>query len=296
MVELRKRLEDSRPILADGAMGTFLSQLGNDISICPENLNLSNPRALHEVAKAYHSAGAEILQTNTFGGSPIRLREYDLDSKTKEINRVAVESVRNIVGTSAYITGSIGPCGQHLLPFGDLDPESFKESCRLQMSALVEGGVDAFSIETVMDVEEAVLALQVAREAAPHVVRIVSAAFLKNPNGFFTSFGNSLRETVQRFYDEGAEVVGANCGEGMTGMIDIARELRSICTLPLIIRPNAGLPEVDNGITVWNEAPGEFAGGVKELLDVGIKIIGGCCGTTPEHIRKAKSVIDEHQH
>ena len=296
MIELRRRLEDSHPILSDGAMGTFLSQLGNDISICPESLNLSNPKVLGEVAMAYHSVGAEILQTNTFGGSPIRLKEYDLDSKSEEINRVAVESVRDIVGTSAYITGSIGPCGRHLLPFGDLEPEVFKESCRRQMIALAESGVDAFSIETVMDVEEAVLALQVAREVAPQVVRIVSAAFIKNQNGFFTSFGNSLRETVQRFYDEGADVVGANCGEGMAGMVSIARELRIVCTLPLIIRPNAGLPEVENETAIWKETPDEFAEGVRDLLGIGVKIIGGCCGTTPKHIKKARNVIDEYQY
>ena len=188
MGKLIERLSDSRPILADGAMGTFLSQLGHDISTCPEALNLSEPQALSEVAKAYFSVGAEILQTNTFGGSPIRLAENNLEAHTEEINHIAVESVRGVIGDDAFITGSCGPCGKHLIPFGDLDPEDFKESCARQMRALGKGGVDAFSIETVMDVEEAVLGLQVAREIAPDIVRIVSAAFIKNENGIFTSF------------------------------------------------------------------------------------------------------------
>lgn len=294
MDKLRERLKDNRPILADGAMGTFLSQLGFSISDCPESLNISNPQALSKVAEAFFSAGAEILQTNTFGGSPIRLKEYILDSQAAEINKIAVESVRKVIGDRAYITGSCGPCGRHLIPFGDLDPETFKESCKLQMIALAESGVDAFSIETVMDVEEAVLGLQVARDVAPEVVRIVTASFIKNQDGYFTAFGNPLRETVQRFYDEGAEVVGANCGEGIRGMIEIAREIRSVCTLPLIIRPNAGVPDIENGTTIWKETPEYFANGVLELLEVGVKIIGGCCGTTPEHIRKAKVVFTKH--
>ncbi len=293
MDSLIKWLNEGHIIAGDGAMGTMLQQMGYGSSACPEALNLSDPHVLEQIAESYLDAGAEILQTNTFGGSPIRLAMFDLESKSEEINRTGAALVRKVAGDRAWVTGSCGPCGRHLLPYGDLDPTRFKESCKRQLGALTEGGVDGFSIETMMDVEEAVLAIQAAREIAPDIVIMVSATFNKTPTGFFTPFGTVLKDVAQRFSEEGADVIGANCGTGMDDMIEIARQFREAGKKPILIRPNAGLPEMKDGKPIWQETPEQFAAGTRELIEIGVAIIGGCCGTTPEHIRQVRRVIDE---
>lgn len=293
MQKLIDRIKSGRPIAGDGAMGTMLQQHGFDASSCLESLNLTHPGFCQHISQLYIDAGAEILQTNTFGGSPIRLAEFGLEDKAEEINRTAALLVREIAGDKAWVTGSCGPCGRHLQPFGDLDSETFVASCKRQLSALVDGGMDALSIETIMDIEEAALAIRTAKEIAPEVVIMASVTLDKTQTGYKMPFGSSINDVVRRLSEEGADVIGANCGTGMESMIEIAREFRDVSTKPVLIRPNAGLPEVSDGKPVWQETPEQFAIGTRKLLEIGVNIIGGCCGTTPDHIREIRRVIDE---
>lgn len=289
------RIKNGGVIVADGAMGTMLPVSVLKGAVCPEELNLTNPEVIRKITESYFEAGAEIIQTNTFGASLLRLAEFGLESRIDEINSAAVSIAKEVAGDNAWVTGSCGPCGQPLLPYGDLDPEKFVESCHRQLSVLIESGVDAVSIETMMDVEEAGLAIRTAKDIDPGIVVIASATFNDTPNGFCTSFGTSLSDVVARFSENGADVVGANCSMGMSMMIRIAREFRDATDKPVLIRPNAGLPEVVDGKTVWVETPAEFAAGAQELSNLGINIIGGCCGTTPDHIRAIRRVIDERK-
>ncbi len=288
---LRERLATGTPLIGDGAMGTYLQSRGHSIEPCPEALGLANPEALEEVAGAFLAAGAEILQTNTFGGSPLRLATHGLEDRTEEINRLAAEAVRRVAGDEAFVTGSCGPCGRALLPFGDLEADDLRESCRRQMAALAAAGVDAFSIETMMDVEEALVATTVAREIAPEVVPMATLTFTETPDGFFTHFGTPLADSITRLVEAGAEVIGANCGTGSETMIRIAAEIRVATDLPLLIRPNAGLPGIVDGRPCWPESPEEFAQGARRLADAGVTILGGCCGTTPDHIRAVRTAV-----
>jgi 5-methyltetrahydrofolate--homocysteine methyltransferase len=272
-------------------MGTYLAALGHG-GKCPEQVNLTHPGVLEVIAKAFLDAGAEILQTNTFGGSPIRLAESGLEDRTEAVNSLGAATVRSVCGNEAFVTGSCGPCGRHLLPFGDLEPEELRASAERQMTALADSGVDAYSIETQMDVKEALIALAAAKEVAPDLVTMVSMSFTETPEGFHTHFGTPLREVIERLEAAGADVVGANCGTGMAPMVRIAAEIRGVTDRPVLIRPNAGLPETGNGHTVWPETPEDFERGATALLEEGVTILGGCCGATPDHITAIRRARD----
>ena len=291
MHDFRTRLKDKTIIIGDGAMGTMLQQICGYDHPCLELLNLSQSDQVREISRRYVDAGAEIIQTNTFGASAIKLAEYGYDAQTEEINSAAVMLAKEAADGKAWVAGSIGPCGRQLFPFGDLHPDEFKVSCKRQVSALADAGVDAFAIETMMDVEEAVLIIEVAKEIAPDIVVIASATFNRTPKGYYTPFGNPISEVVSRFTSARADIIGSNCGCGIAQMIKIAREMRISTDLPISIRPNAGLPEMVDGKPVWKETPEYFAKGARELQDIGVNIIGGCCGTTPEHIREIASVL-----
>ncbi len=290
-----QKLNDGFPVLADGAMGTLLQQWGHGDVQCLEMLNIDNPEVIAEVARKYLEAGAEIIQTNTFGCSPIKLAEKGLSEKYREISVKAVDIIQQVVGDRAWIAGDYGSCGVSLQPFGDLEIEDYKDSCRKQFLALAEAGVDAFSIETMMDLREGVIAIEMAREVAPDMFIMASATFNQTPAGYFTPYGQKVEQVARRYRDAGADAVGANCSLGVDMMIPIAQQFRQSTSLPIIIRPNAGLPEMVNGKAVWEESPELFAAGAKKLLDAGVNIIGGCCGTTPEHIRAMRKMMEERE-
>jgi 5-methyltetrahydrofolate--homocysteine methyltransferase len=291
---LRERLASGEPIVADGGMGTSLAARGHGDG-CPEAVNLTHPTVLEEIAREFLDAGAELLQTNTFGGSPIRLAKSGLLDRTEGVNCIGAATARSVCGDSAWIAGSCGPCGRHLLPFGDLEPEELRASAARQLIALADSGVDAFSIETQMDVEEALIVLATAQDVAPDVVTIVSLTFAETPDGFFTHFGTPLSEAISRCEAAGADVVGSNCGTGMATMIRIESQVRRVTALPVIIQPNAGLPDMASGRPIWPETPEEFGAGARTLLSQGATILGGCCGTTPAHIAALRAAVQNHQ-
>ncbi len=290
-----ERLREGDILIADGAMGTMLFEKGVKLGMCPESLNLSRPEVLEEIAALYFDAGAEIIQTNTFGGSAVKLADYGLDDKVEDINSVAVVHIRKVVDDGAYISGSCGPSGKILQPLGDADPDQLSESFRKQVKVLIEAGVDLLCIETMTDLQEAVLAVEAARTVNAKIPIMATMTFEPTPTGFFTMMGISVPEAAEGLSTAGANVLGSNCGNGIENMIKIAQEFKSVTSLPLLIQANAGIPVLKEGKSVYPETPEFFAEKVPALLDAGVSIIGGCCGTTPEHIRSIRKAVETYR-
>ena len=291
MQSLLEHISRGKIVVADGAMGSLLFQRGLKPGECPEELNLLHPEILEEVARLYLEAGAEIIQTNTFGGAALKLADYGLEAKTEEINARAVECVRRAVGQQAYVSGSVGPCGKILKPYGDTEAEEMTASFSRQVGALLEAGVDDICVETMTDLQEAVLAIQAVRERSSDIPIMATMTFDPTPKGFFTIMGVSIEEAVEGLTDAGADVIGSNCGNGLENMIHIAREFNDLTSLPIIIQSNAGMPERMGAELVYGETPDFFAGKMSDLKEVGVAVIGGCCGTTPDHIAAIKASI-----
>jgi 5-methyltetrahydrofolate--homocysteine methyltransferase len=286
------RLKNGETLIADGAMGTLLFERGLEPGDCPESMNLTHPEVLQEIAERYLDAGADIIQTNTFGGSPIKLALYHHEQDAGAINRSAVLAVRESVGDGAYVSGSCGPCGGMLKPYGDADPDEVHEGFRQQAGYLVEAGVDVICVETMVDLTEATLAIRAAKEVSSTIPVMATMTFDATPKGFFTIMGVNVQTAAAGLEEAGADVIGSNCGNGIENMIAIAQVFRRHSQLPLIIQSNAGLPQTVGGRLVYSESPAFMASKSKELVDLGVSIIGGCCGTTPEHTRAMREMLD----
>lgn len=278
-------------IVADGAMGTMLFQRGLNPGECPERMNLDHPEVLEAIAGLYLDAGAEIIQTNTFGGSPLKLSSYGLESKTEEINARAVHAVRKAVGDRAYVSASCGPGGRILQPYGDTTPEEVYDSFRRQLKVLVDEGIDAICVETMTDLNEATLAVKAARSISSSIPVFATMTFDSTPRGFYTVMGTTVAQAAEGLAAAGADVVGSNCGNGILNMVKIAEEFAKHTALPIIIQSNAGIPVLKDGISVFPESPEFMAEKSRDLKKTGVKIIGGCCGTTPEHIFAMKKAV-----
>ncbi len=289
---LLERLGDGEVLVADGAMGTMLFRMGLEPGGCPESVNLTDRRLLEEIAREYLDAGADIIQANTFGASPMKLSNYGLEGRAEEINREAVLAVRQVVGDRAYVSCSCGPSGSILKPYGDAEPDDILRGFERQMRALVDAGVDIICIETMIDLHEATLAVRAAKSVSPRTPVSATMTFDRIPRGFFTIMGVRVEDAARGLQEVGADIVGSNCGNGMENMIEIAREFRAFTDLPVIIQSNAGQPKTRDGMLFYHETPEFFAEKAVELLDEGVSIIGGCCGTTPEHIRAIRGVVD----
>jgi 5-methyltetrahydrofolate--homocysteine methyltransferase len=280
-----ERLQEQRPIVGDGALGTMLLARGLASGQCPETWNLSRPEVLREIAAAYVEAGSELVAANTFGASPLKLAQYGLEDQTEAMNLAAVEVLRAAVGDRAYIAACCGPCGKLLKPYGDTEPQVVQDSFRKQMSLLIGAGVNVVFIETMIDLAEAVLAIKAAKDVSPGLPVVATMTFDASPRGFFTVMGTTVEKAAVGLKAAGADVIGSNCGNGIVNMVEIARRFRKCSDLPLILQSNAGLPEVRDGRIEYPESPEFMASKVKDLLEIGVSIIGGCCGTTPAHIR-----------
>jgi 5-methyltetrahydrofolate--homocysteine methyltransferase len=291
MKDVRTRLAAGDVLVGDGAWGTLLQAYGLRPGEPPESLNLTRPDVIEEVATLYLQAGADLITTNTFGGSPARLRQFGLDAQTELVNRAAVEAVRRAAGGRAYASASVGPSGHLLKPYGDADPVDLSAGFERQIRALAEAGADLLCIETMTDLAEAVLAVRAARTVAPDLPIMATMTFEATRRGFFTIMGASIEQAVRGLSDAGADILGSNCGNGSGTMLAIAREFRALTGLPIAIQPNAGLPESREGILVYPETPEFMAEQARELLAAGVAIIGGCCGTTPAHVRAWRAVV-----
>jgi len=295
MAALLDRLHERKVLVADGAMGTMLFQRGLSPGECPERINLEHPEILEEIARLYVEAGAEIIQTNTFGGSPLKLAMYHLDDKTEEINVAAVRAARKGARGRAFVAASCGPCARLLKPYGDTDPAEVQAGFERQISALVSERIDMISVETMTDLHEAVLAVRAVKAVAPSIPVSATMTFDSTPRGFYTIMGVTVEQAAKGLADAGADIIGSNCGNGIENMIGIAAEFRKYSNLPILIRPNAGLPRMIEGVLIYPESPEFMAEKGRELLQIGVSILGGCCGTTPEHIAAFRGEVERYR-
>lgn len=284
MSSLLKALESGKILISDGAWGTFLQQRGLQPGECPELWNIDHKEDVFAIAKSYIDAGADMILTNSFGGSPYKLSHYGLENRAAELNEAAAAISREAAGSDHFVLGSIGPTGA-ILMMGQLSEEEMYEGFSIQAEALKKGGVDAVCIETMSAVDEAVIAIRAAKEAAGLEV-VCTFTFEKTVKGDFrTMMGVTPQEMVAAVKDAGASIIGTNCGNGFDQMIEIVKEIRTAePAIPVLVHANAGKPEYRDGETVFPENPAHMAARVKELIQSGANIIGGCCGTTPAHI------------
>jgi len=276
-------LEEKKILIADGGWGTELQKRGLPPGEPPEAWNISRPEEVGGVARSYVEAGAEILLTNTFGGSPLKLAKVNLGGQAAEINRRGAVISKGAAGDRALVFASIGPTGEFLAPLGTVSEEEMTRGFSEQALALAQGGADGIVVETMMDLGEAKAALQAAKRATSLPVA-VTLTFTQGAKGFATMMGIRPEQAAAELEKSGADIVGANCGAGIEQMIELMKVMRSATSLPLWCKPNAGLPELIGGKTVYRETPEGMAAKLKALVQAGAHIVGGCCGTTPAHI------------
>jgi 5-methyltetrahydrofolate--homocysteine methyltransferase len=285
-------LKEKKILLADGAWGTELAKKGYDTAgKCPELLNVEHPDIIRNIAASYVDAGSDIILTNTFGGSHYKIAKYGLDDRLDELNAAGVRLSKEAAGGRALVFGSIGPTGEFLAPLGLATSEDMTASFARQIITFAREGADAVLIETMTDLGEITCALRAAKENSDLPV-VCSMTFDKGVKGFATMMGVKPNDAVHALEDAGADAVGSNCGWGIETIIEVARIMRSETELPLWFKPNAGMPELVDGKTIYSETPEKTTSHIAELIEAGAGIIGGCCGTTPEHIRRIREVID----
>ena len=286
-----ERLARGDTLISDGATGTYLQQNGLEPGGCPEEFNATRPDVVRGMAREYFAAGADMVLTNSFGGSRFMLGKYGFERRAEEFNRLAAEHARSQAPPGGFVVGSVGPTGEFLEPLGELSEAEMLDAFDEQIAALVSGGVDAVVVETMTALEEARLAVQAARRH-PALTVMATMTFDKGPRGFFTMMGVTPERAVSELRDAGAHIVGANCGNGIEVMLDLARELRGASDGALLVHSNAGIPAVRRGEIVYPESPEYMAARFKTLVDeLGVNIVGGCCGTHPGHIRALASAL-----
>ena len=285
MKSFLERVAQGEILVSDGAMGTFLYARGLGAGECPESWCVSHPEVVRGIAEAYVAAGSDIVETNSFGGSECKLKRYGFGDRVREFNRAAAALAKEAIAGRGYVAASVGPTG-HIVEEegGDVTAAQLYEAFAAQMAALAEGGADAICVESMSSLLEALAAVKAARENTALPV-ICTFTFEPGVKGFRTMMGLRPDRAAREIAAAGAHVVGANCGNGIAPMIDIARQMRAAAPdVPILIQANAGAPVVVGGRTVFQELPAYMASRVRELVAAGANIVGGCCGTTPEHI------------
>ena len=280
-----------RLVLYDGGMGTMLFAAGLLDGESPEPWNWEKPEIVNEIYRSYYAAGSDVVQTNTFGGTPIKLSERDLQDRTYEANYLAAKALRALCPEGRFVAGDVGPIGKFLKPMGEYTKEEFEVSFEAQVHGLVEGGVDLISIETMYALEEALCAVRAARKAAPALPVVVCMTFDRNPRGFFTLMGETVPNSMKALADSGADVIGSNCSHGSPVFLDLARLIRDSTDLPVIVQPNRGRPTLEGGTVIYKQTAEEFVSDIEAIAALGVNVIGGCCGTNPEFIARAREKL-----
>ncbi|MBI5699001.1 homocysteine S-methyltransferase family protein [Candidatus Saganbacteria bacterium] len=274
-------------LVMDGAMGTELMERGVRPEDCFDAQNLKKPEIVLAVHKAYVQAGADIIETNTFGANRIKLADYQLDKKVREVNLEAAKLARKAIGENGFVCGSIGPLGKMLDPLGEITFDQAAEVFAEQAKALEEGGADCVSIETISDLQE----MRAAVIAVKSNTKLPVIASLTYDEGEKTVYGTTPEVAVAVLEPLGVDVIAANCSTGPEGMLKVAKRLLAVSRVPVMVMPNAGMPELIGNRAVYQMTPEKFGAFAKKFAEMGVAIVGGCCGTGPEHIRAIKRVF-----
>jgi methionine synthase I (cobalamin-dependent)/5,10-methylenetetrahydrofolate reductase len=285
-------LSAPQPVLSDGAMGTILNQRGVRFDECFDSLNLANPALVAEVHHEYIEAGSQIIQTNTFGANRYKLARHGFENRTAEINAAGVDLARRIILASfkpVLIAGDIGPLGVRMAPFGRVQPEEARAAFREQIDALVNAGVDLLVIETMTDLFEVAEAIRAARECSPDLPLLASMTFTRDDR---TLLGDDPAKVANKLHEMGADVIGINCSGGPNQLLRILKQMvQAVPQAQFSVMPNAGWPEQVGGRIKYPAEPDYFGDYALSFWQSGAKIIGGCCGTTPRHIRSMARAI-----
>jgi 5-methyltetrahydrofolate--homocysteine methyltransferase len=279
-----------RPVLGDGAMGTMLQLRGLAMGDCPEAWNLDHPEIVEGIHREYVDAGCDFVTANTFGANPIKLARSGLESRLEDMVERGVELARRAAGETRMVAGSVGPTGVLLEPYGDTPADRVKAAFRAAAKALDRAGVDFLLVETMTDINEARLAIEAAREVSTRPLA-ATMAFAKGAKGYRTVMGTSPEEAARGMVEAGADIVGINCVGGIAEATDIMKVMVPASAVPTIAQPNAGLPEVGLDGVVYPETPESMAEGLEALLATGVRVVGGCCGTTPAHIGRMAALL-----
>lgn len=289
--DLKGVFASGRILLGDGGMGTGLSEYRRDVRL-PEEFNFLYPQDVVSLGAAFINAGSDLISTNTFGANPIRLSEYGLDSECNELNLRGAELAREAAGDDCWVIGSVGPTGKTLL-MGDVTQGEVIDGYSLQIKALAKGGVDAICIETMSDIEEATLAVKAAKESIDLPIFCTFTFEGIKSGEFRTMMGVSPEQYVEVMRSFELTLLGCNCGNGSPGTLEIVRLLRGADdTIALMAQSNAGMPLLEAGEVVYPEKPEDMAAVVTDFVKAGVTLIGGCCGTTPDHIKAMRKETD----
>ncbi|MCC6487925.1 MAG: homocysteine S-methyltransferase family protein [Candidatus Hydrogenedentes bacterium] len=292
MKSIREDVAQKGILVSDGGWGTFLVAAGLGPGECPELWNIDHPDVVRSIAKSYADAGADIVMTNSFGGSRITLEPHGLADRASELNEVAARLSREVAGETIHVLASMGPTGK-LLMMGDVTEEQLYNAFAEQAIALERGGADACSVETMAALDEAAIAVRAVKENTALEV-VASFTFnMHTDTGYRTMMGVSIADMAAGMLSEGADILGANCSLGPIERIEVIRDLRAAApTIPILVHPNAGMPHrADDGCVTYPETPEMMASRVPELVKAGANIIGGCCGTGPGHIRAIVAAV-----
>ncbi len=282
-------LQKETAVLCDGAWGTEFFRRGLMPGSSPDEWNLTHPEIVREITRDYLEAGARVILTNTFGSNRFRLEPHGLSERVREINSIAVRLGREVVAGGALLAGDIGPTAR-FLALGEVSVDELYEVFAAQARALAEEGVDLIVVESMTDVEEMAVAVTAAVQSTGLPV-VASMTYNRTPHGYRTMMGNPPELCVKKAEQAGAAVIGANCGSGIEDYVPLAPILRSLTQLPLWVKANAGIPQIVGGKVAYPLRPDEYASFVPPLIDAGVNVIGGCCGTDPSFIREMGKVI-----
>jgi len=282
-----------RKVLLDGGFGTELIQRGFPQGACPETWNVERPAVVKEIHKNYFEAGSDAVLTNSFGGSAIKLASHSQAKRCYELNKAAATIANEVKPKDGFIGGSIGPTGKFLQPQGEFTEPEFEESFAEQARGLVDGKVDFLLIETQYDLREALCALRAAREVSA-VPIFVTMTYNRVPRGFFTLMGNSVAQCLEQMEKEGVPAVGANCTLDSSDMADLIQSMREKTRLPLIAQANAGKPSLSSkGEVSYSQGLEEYLRHIPKIIKNGANVVGGCCGTNPDYIRRMAAIVKQ---
>ncbi len=284
-------LATGRTLISDGAWGTFLQQKGLQPGQCPELWCVERPDDVRDIAQSYFDAGSDMVETNSFGGSSLKLAEFGLQDRAAELNEAAAAISRQAAGDERWVIASMGPTGKMLM-MGDVSEDEMYQSFAEQAKALEKGGADGLCIETMSAIDEATIAVKAAKEATNCTI-ICTFTFERTKQGDYkTMMGVDPAAYAAAITQAGADIIGTNCGNGFSRMIDIVKQLRENAPdTPILVHANAGLPVNKDGQDVFPDSPEDMAALAPDLAQAGANIIGGCCGTTPDHIRAIKNAV-----